>query len=233
MARTKNLSLVSCIATSLLAYVCTVPLHEFFHLLTDYAYGNSVAWFSAGAVQPIWLIDPSALSPFHRIMVSGGSASLINAFIALVLCVVVFKLSMGPTLRLFLVQLMGGQLGQGVGYFLIGGLFGIGDWGNVFAMFPENPGLVVALRIVLSIVGVAGTLFALVILTRVSYFFVKDPFNKDERKSVGLKLHLTMFVVGMTVGALSMIKSPMVASGELPFLKQIRLPMASYFTQST
>ena len=31
--------LVNCIATSLLAFVLTIPMHELFHLLTFYAYG--------------------------------------------------------------------------------------------------------------------------------------------------------------------------------------------------
>ncbi|MBO4899075.1 MAG: hypothetical protein J5509_02185, partial [Lachnospiraceae bacterium] len=61
MSRTKDLSIINCISTTLLAYFFTIPVHELFHLLTDYAYGDKVTWFSAGAVQPMGNIDYSAL----------------------------------------------------------------------------------------------------------------------------------------------------------------------------
>ena len=35
----KDQPLANCIATGLLAFVLTIPMHELFHLLTFYAYG--------------------------------------------------------------------------------------------------------------------------------------------------------------------------------------------------
>jgi hypothetical protein len=60
--------------------------------------------------------DYTALPAFHRIMVAGGSASILNAVIGLILAVVLLKASMGPTVRLLLTQLMGAQLAQGFGH---------------------------------------------------------------------------------------------------------------------
>ena len=117
----KNFSLLNCIATALLACFITVPGHELFHLLTHMLYGSELLWYSAGAVDAI-VRDYSVLSPFHRIMVAGGSASIINALLGIILLIILFKVKMGPLTRVFLTQLMGAQMVQGVGYFLIGGL---------------------------------------------------------------------------------------------------------------
>ena len=57
----KDFSLVNCVASSLLAYFFTVPLHEFFHLATSYAYGDKCSVFSAGAVEPMHLIEERAV----------------------------------------------------------------------------------------------------------------------------------------------------------------------------
>lgn len=211
----RDLSLVTCIGTSFIAYFLTVPFHEFLHLITHYAYGNKVEWYSAGAVQSIDLIDYYSLSPFQRIMVAGGSASIINAIIAVALIIALFTVRMGPTLRVFLTQLMGGQLVQGMGYFLMGGLFGMGDWGNVFSYLNDSPGLVLALRISLSVIGATGVTFLFTYLTWCTYYFVRDPADRRERRGVAVRLHLLMFLTGMGVGLLSMLRSPMVLSGDL------------------
>ena len=216
MEKQKDLSLVNCIATSLLAYFFTVPLHEFFHVLTDLIYGNKVTVFSAGAVDAARMIDYSALSPFHRVMVAGGSASILNAIVALILVFVLLKAKLRPMSRLFLTQYMGAQFVQGLGYFLIGG-FGLGDWGSVFAEFPNAPGFVTALRIILFVLGAGGMVFLMMFLTYLSYFFIQDKTDKKQRLDVGLKLHLTMFVLPALLGVLTMLKSPMILGGYMSF----------------
>ena len=123
----KDLSFVNCIATTLIAYFITVPGHEFFHLLTYMIYGSKLVCYSAGAVEAT-VADFGVFSPFHRIMLAGGSASILNVIIAIVLAVILLKLKLKPMTRLFLTQLMGMQAVQGIGYFMIGGLFGAGDW---------------------------------------------------------------------------------------------------------
>lgn len=137
----KDLSVINCFATAFLAYFFTLPVHELFHALTHLAYGNKVTCFSAGAVASEDLIDYSSLSYFHRIMVAGGSACILNIIIGIILMVIVFKVSMGPVMRVFMIQLMGAQLSEGIGYFMIGGFFGAGDWGNVFHVFRMIPDL--------------------------------------------------------------------------------------------
>lgn len=215
MNKKKDLSLVNCLATSMLAYFLTIPLHELFHALTDLAYGNGVACFSAGGVNPIEIVAYETLSPFHRIMLAGGSASILNVIIGAVLLIVLLKTQMGPMTRVFLVQLMGGHLSEGIGYFLIGGLFCAGDWGLVFSHLTELPGLVTGLRIglaALGAVGIVGTFFA---LNYMSYYFIEDADNRKERLGVAFRLHLLMVIVGYAVGMTITLLSPMNATGEL------------------
>ena len=176
MKQKKNLSLVNCIATGLIAFFMTIPMHEFIHFLTDYAYGDKVLCFSAGAVQPAKIIDYKELAPFHRIMVAGGSASVLNMIIGMILLIILLKAKMGTTMRVFLIQLMGGHLAVATGYFFIGGVFGFGDWGLVYEQFPEGSGIVLGLRIVLSIVGTIGIVFSFVqMIFPCSLHFAKDP----------------------------------------------------------
>ena len=215
MEQKKNLSLVNCIATSLLAYFFTVPVHELFHALTSLAYGDKVLIYSATAVQPGNLINYGALSPFHRIMVGGGSASILNAMIGVILAVILLKCTMGPICRVFLIQLMGAQLAQGFGYFLIGGLFAVGDWACVFSCFQESPGFVTTMRIILAVVGSAGMVAEFFLLNHMSYYFIEHPSDKKEKMPVALKLHLLMFILGIVIGLIVSLKSPALASGEL------------------
>lgn len=215
MNKTKDLSIINCISTTLLAYFFTIPVHELFHLLTDYAYGDKVTWFSAGAVQPMGIIDYSALSPFHRIMVAGGSASILNMIIGLLLMLIVLKVSTGPMMRLFLIQFMGTQLTTGIGYFMIGGFFAVGDWGLVFKHLADQPGLVVALRIVLSVVGSLGIVGLFFLLNYMSYYFIEDKNNKKERLGVAFKLHLLVMLIGYMIGITVTLLSPAMGSGEL------------------
>lgn len=211
----KDFSVINCLATGLLAFFFTMPVHELFHALTSLAYGDKVICYSATAVQPADIIDYAALSPFHRIMVCGGSASILNAIIALILTFILLRCSMGPTLRLFLTQLMGAQYAQGFGYFLIGGCFAVGDWHKVFSYFPESPGFVTAMRIILGILGAAGMVYTFFLLNHMSYYFIEDVSDKKEKMDVALKLHLLMFLIGIVVGFLVSIKSPAIASGEI------------------
>ena len=127
----KNYSLINSIATCMLAYIFTIPLHEFFHMATCWIYGDTVLCFSAGAVDAI-KSDYSQMSTFDVIMDAGGSASILNAIIAIILIIILLKVNMGPTMRMFLTQLMGAHFAEGIGYFMIGGFFGAGDWGSVF-----------------------------------------------------------------------------------------------------
>ena len=82
----KDQPLANCIATGLLAFVLTIPMHELFHLLTFYAYefGDQLTMFSATCVGfDETQVDFQSLAPFHRIMAAGGSASILNAIIGL------------------------------------------------------------------------------------------------------------------------------------------------------
>ena len=107
MEKKRNLSLLNCIGTALLAIFLTIPMHELFHFLTFYAFGDKVVCFSAGAVQGANTFDYMTLPVFSRVMIGGGSASILNAIIGLILLVVLFKVKkMKPLLRVFLIQLM-------------------------------------------------------------------------------------------------------------------------------
>ena len=207
MEQKRDFSLINCISTAMIVYFLTIPLHELFHALTYIAYGDKLRAFSAGATDSMGLIDRGSLPYFHRIMLAGGSASILNVIIGIVLMIVVLKASMGPALRVFMIQLMGAHLSEGIGYFMIGGLFGAGDWGSVFSHFPDDKGFVTVLRIVLSLVGCLGVVGIFFLLNYTSYYFIKDVNNLKERNSVGFKLHLTVlivgFIVGMTISAIS------------------------------
>ncbi|MBQ4386904.1 MAG: hypothetical protein II822_04825 [Prevotella sp.] len=214
MNQKNNLTLVNSIATSLLAFVLAIPMHELFHLLTFYAYGlgDQVTLFSATCVG----FDGTSVhfeqfSPFNRIMVAGGSASILNTIIGLALFFVLLKSRMGAMMRMFLTQLMGAHLTTGFGYFFIDPLTQLGDWGNVFSTFPDNPGLVLTMRIVLFLIGSAGIVFTFFALNYMSYYFVADPADKQQRLYVATRLHLVMLVVATVVGCIGGIVSP--ASG--------------------
>lgn len=210
----KDYSLVNCLATTMIAFFITVPGHELLHLLTSLCYGCKILCYSAGAVDAA-MPDMNVLSSFHKIMVAGGSASIINAIIAIILAVILVKAKPGPMLRLFLTQLMGMQAVQGIGYFLIGGLFGAGDWGNVYAELTGNPGLVSALRIILSILGCAGMLGLFFFMNYLSYYFIEDKDNNAERMHVAFGLHLMPLIVGFVVGIICSFMSPFVQSGQM------------------
>lgn len=222
----KDFSLVNCAASSLLAYFFTVPLHEFFHLATSYAYGDKCAVFSAGAVEPMHLIDYQKLTPFHRIMVAGGSASILNVIIGLILVVILLRKRLKPASRMFLTQLMGGHLTEGFGYFMFGGLIGMGDWGNVFACFEDAPGFVTGMRITLTVLGVLGYLFIFFILNHLSYFYIKDPANEKQRFYTAVRLHLPMFIVPFVMACLVMIPSPMIKEGAVTYAETLFWNMA-------
>ena len=215
MKREKDLSIINCIATALLAYFFTVPVHELFHLLTYYAYGDQGRWFSAGAVQNMGLVDYQSLPVFHRIMATGGSASILNAVIGILLCIILLKMRMGAMTRLFLTQLMGGHLSAGIGYFMIGGFFGAGDWGTVFSYLADTPEVIITLRIILSIVGGGGIVAVFFILNHMSYYFIENGDDKRERLGVAFKLHLLMLLIGYPVGMIVTALSPAMESGEL------------------
>ncbi|MBR0415335.1 MAG: hypothetical protein IJI67_09745 [Clostridia bacterium] len=218
MENKRNYTWFNCIATALLAYFFTVPFHEFLHFLTYYAYGDKVAIYSAGAVQGMGLVDIATLPVFHRIMLAGGSASIINALIGIVLFIVLIKAkSLKPLPRLFLTQLMGGQLVQGIGYFMIGGLFGAGDWGGVYAYLNDVPGVRTGLQIALSVIGCGGVVAIFFMLNHLSYYFIEDSSDKKQRRTVGFQLHMTVFIVGFIVGLICSALSPMNATGELNF----------------
>ena len=218
MEKKKGLSIINYLTTIFLAYFFSVPVHELFHLLTSYAYGDKCEWYSAGAVQPMDLVDYNSMSPFSRIMCAGGSASILNAIIGIILVIVLLKaVRIGPVLRQFLIQLMGAHLTLGFGYFMIGGFFGLGDWGLVFKYFSDTPGSITAMRIALSVIGSAGVVFTFFILNHMSYYYIEDNSCKAERFSIASRMHLMMFVLAIIIGVLSMIKSPAIASGELSF----------------
>ncbi len=213
METKKDLSIVNCIGTSLLAYFFSVPVHELFHLLTRVFYGDPLVCYSAGAVQAIENYE--GMSVFDRIMDAGGSASIINCIVGFLLLVIVLKARMGATLRLFMIQLTGAHFSIGIGYFMIGGFFGAGDWGNVFAVLSDVPGVVTALRIVLSILGAGGIVWLFFLLNYLSYYFIEDKDNKKERLYVAFRLHLLMLLIGYPVGIIVTLLSPAMQSGAL------------------
>lgn len=217
MAKNKNLSVLNCIATGMIAYFFMVPLHELFHLITFYIYGDKCSVISAFHVSNLELIDYRALAPFHRIMVTGGSASILNAIIGIVIFVILLKVKMGPMVRVFLIQYMGFHLVEGFGYFLLGGIMRYGDWGNVLSYFDDAPGFVTALRIILAIIGTAGAVATFFILNYMSYYFIEDPSDKKQRRSVGAQLHLTTYFVGVIALVLSYTQNPSVKDGSISF----------------
>ena len=114
-------------------------------------------------------------------------------------------------MRMFLVQLMGAQLATGFGYFMTDPITMVGDWGNVFSYFPDAPGTVLTMRIVLLVLGSAGVVFTFFALNYMSYYFIKDPADKQERFYVAFRLHLVMLIVGTIIGCIDGVISP--ASG--------------------
>ena len=213
MESKKDLSLLNCISTGLLAYFFSVPVHELFHLLTRIVYGDPLVCYSAGAVEAIENYD--GMSVFDRIMDAGGSASIINVIVGFILLVIVLKVRMGATMRLFMIQLTGAHFSIGIGYFMIGGFFGAGDWGNVFGALADEPGAVTALRIVLSILGAGGIVWLFFLLNSLSYYFIEDKDNKKERMHVAFGLHLLMLLIGYPVGIIVTLLSPAMQSGDL------------------
>ena len=210
----KDMAILNCAATAMLACFITVPGHELLHLLTHMIYGSKLLYYSAGAVDAI-VPDYSILSPFHRIMVAGGSASVLNALFGIILLIVLMKVRMGPLVRTFLTQLMGAQFVQGIGYFLIGGVFGVGDWGNVYAQLTEYPGLVTFLRITLSVIGAVGIVALFFILNHLSYCFIENKDDKGERRYVAVRLHLLVLIIGFSIGMICTALSPMMKTGEM------------------
>ena len=214
MNRQKDLSLVNCTATALLAYFITVPGHELLHLLTHIVYGSKLLYYSAGAVDAV--VDYTGMPVFDRIMVAGGSASILNALFGIILLVVLLKAkNMKAMTRLFLTQLMGGQMVQGIGYFMIGGLFGAGDWGSVYDQLTDHPELVSALRIALSVTGCLGILALFFILNHMSYYFIENKDDKKERLYVAFRLHLIMLILGFAIGMICSALSPAMKDGYL------------------
>ena len=215
MKKQKDYSLLNCFATAMLACFITVPGHELLHLLTHMVYGSKLLYYSAGAVDAA-VADWSALSVFDRIMVAGGSASIINALTAVILMIILLKAkNLKAMTRVFLTQLMGAQFVQGIGYFLIGGLFSAGDWGNVYERISDVPNLVTVLRIVLSVLGCGGIVALFFILNYLSYSFIENKDDKNERRYVGFRLHMTVLIVGFTVGMICSGLSPAMKDGYL------------------
>ena len=217
MKQSKDLSIVNCIATSLLAVFFSIPVHEFIHFITFYIYGDKCEYFAATSVNYLELIDYRSLSTFHRVMATGGSASIVNAIIGLILLVILFKAKLGSMTRLFLTQLMGAHLTEGFGYFMIDGIFGAGDWGNVFSYFTDAPEFVSVLRIVLSVVGIGGTVCLFFILNHMSYYFIEDPEDKGQRMGVAIRLHLVMLITGVITHFATWAQNPGVKSGATSF----------------
>ena len=217
MKQNKDLSIINCVATSLLAIFFSIPVHEFIHFITFYAYGDKCEYFAATSVNYLELVDYRGLPTFHRIMATGGSASIVNALIGVVLLIVLINSKLNPMIRLFLTQLMGAHLTEGFGYFMIDGIFGAGDWGNVFSYFTDAPAFVSTLRIVLSVVGTVGTVCVFFILNYMSYYFIEDSEDKGQRIGVALRLHLTMFIVGVLTHFATWAQNPGVKSGATSF----------------
>ena len=197
MDNRKDLSTINCIATGLLAIFFTVPVHEFFHLLTHIIYGSQLEYYSAGAVNAYANFE--GLSVFNIIMLAGGSASILNVLVGAILLMIVLKTTMGPLMRVFMIQLTGAHLSVGIGYFMIGGFFGAGDWGNVYDRLADMPDVVTALRIILSILGGVGIVGLFFLLNYLSYYFIKDSTNKKERLYVAFRLHLLVLLIGYPV----------------------------------
>ena len=207
MIRKSDLSIVTCIATCFLAYFFTIPFHEFIHLLTHVLYGNKVLMFSAGAVNAE-VPNYAVMSAFDRIMLAGGSASIVNVIVGLILLAVLLKGKLGSVLRVFLIQLMGAHLSEGFGYFMIGGLFKAGDWGNVFAAFPNQPSFVAGMRIILSLIGCAGVAGLFFLLNYMSGYFIKDYEDKKDRMRTAFRLHLLMILISFPIGMIITLLSP-------------------------
>ena len=208
----KDFSLLNCTMSGMLAFVLSVPVHEFIHFLTDIIYDHEVIWFSAGAVLSSDDYDFMALSPFHRAMAAGGSASVINALVAILLFFVIIKVQMGPGLRVFLIQYYAMQMCLGFGYFMVNGLFGaFGDWGNVFGLFPDST--VVIMRIVLGVLGSAGIVFTMFALNYMSYYFIKHVDDRKERFYVALGLHLLPFIASSVFAVIVDMNSILMREG--------------------
>ena len=215
MKKQMDFSLVNCIATAMIACFITVPGHELLHLLTHMVYGSKLLYYSAGAVDAT-VADWANLSVFDRIMVAGGSASIVNALIAIILLIILLKSkTLKPMMRLFLTQLMGAQFVQGIGYFLIGGLFSAGDWGSVYERISDVPNLVTALRVILSVLGCVGIVALFFILNHMSYYFIEDKDDPKERMHVAFRLHLIVLIIGFTVGMICSGLSPAMKDGYL------------------
>ena len=215
MKKREDMSLVNCISTAMLACFITVPGHELLHLLTHMVYGSRLLYYSAGAVDAA-VADWGSLSVFDRIMVAGGSASILNAVFGIILVIILLKAkNLKPMARLFLTQLMGAQIVQGVGYVLIGGLFGAGDWGQVYSRLTEYPEVVTSLRITLSVLGSCGIVALFFILNHMSWYFIEHREDKKERLYVAFRLHLTVLIVGFIVGMICSGLSPAMKDGFL------------------
>ena len=215
MEKTKDLSIINCVASALIVYFCTIPLHELIHLVTFYIYGDKCYYFTSFNVKNMELFDYTTLPTFHRIMVTGGSASILNAIIGIVLFVILLKVKMSPMLRLFMIQYMGLHMNVGLGYFMNGGMVGLGDWGNVFSYFKDSPGFVTTLRVILTIAGFAGAIAMFFILNYMAYYFIKDTSDKKERRIVAAKLYLTTFFTGLLALLASYSQNPAIRSGAM------------------
>jgi hypothetical protein len=215
MEQKKDLSVINCIATAMIAYFFTIPLHELFHLITFYAYGDKCYYITSFNVEYMKLIDYYSLPYFHRILATGGSASILNTIIGIVVLIIILKVKMRPIMRMFCIQYMGLHLNVGFGYFMNGGMVGLGDWGNVFSYFKDDPGFIAILRIILTAIGFAGAIALFFVLNYMAYFFVEDPSNKKERRSVAAKLYLTMFFVGVIALIASYSQNPAIKDGSL------------------
>ena len=182
------------------------------HVVTCRIYGQEVTYFAANAVGQGDNLDISTLASFHRIMVAGGSASIVNVIVGMILFFIVLKVSMGPTMRIFLTQWMGMHMCMGFGYMMIGGFFrGFGDWGQVCQYF--EPGSVVVMRIILATVGSIGSVFTFFALNYMSYYFIEDPGNRKERFHVALRLHLIPFFVSSIFGVIVDLNSKLIREG--------------------
>lgn len=212
----KDLSIINCISTAMIAIFFTVPVHELFHLLTYIIYGATPTYYSGGAVDAITdSINIDGMPYFHRIMVAGGSASILNTIIGIILAIILIKVKMRPMVRLFLTQYTGAHLSVGIGYFMIGGFFGAGDWGQVFSHFSDAPGMITAIRIALSIIGGGGIVIVFFFLNYLSHYFIEDHTDKKERLGVAFKLHLIMPLIGYPLGMAVTVLSPAMGSGDL------------------
>ena len=211
MNQKKSLSVINCIATCLLAFILTIPMHELFHLLTFYSYGfgDQITVFSATCVGfDETKVAFESLTPFHRVMAAGGSASILNTLIGIVLFIVLLKCRIGAMMRVFLTQMMGAQLATGFGYFFIDPLTLLGDWGNVFSCFYNAPTMVLTMRIMLFIIGSVGIVFTFFALNYMSYYFIENPADKHERLYVATRLHLVMLIVATIIGCIGGMISP-------------------------